>query len=109
LSCRLAKHYDGLPTHDRALTLLGNGFVIAGFGVCEIKRIYSSSHCPLAADFKITLNVAGETEIIEMCKEQYEGALSQIGMLMRYWPQFELKVEQLQSESKQPGGLGKIA
>ena len=77
--------------------------------MCEIKRISSSSHCPQAPDFKITLNVAGETEVIEVCQEHYEGALSHIGTLMRYWRQFELKVERLPSQSTQSNTLGKTA
>jgi len=77
--------------------------------VCEIKRISSSSHCPQAPDFKITLNIAGDTEVIEVREEHYEGALSDIGALMRYWRQFELKVERLTSESAQANSLGKTA
>lgn len=77
--------------------------------MCEIKRISSSSHCPQVADFKITLNIAGDTEVIEVCEEHYEGALSHIGTLMRYWRQFELKVERLTSESTKPSTLGKTA
>ena len=77
--------------------------------MCEIRRISSSSHCPQAPDFKITLNIAGDTEVIEVCEQHYEGALSHIGMLMRYWRQFELKVERLTSASELPDSLGKTA
>lgn len=77
--------------------------------MCEIKRLSSSSHCPQAADFRITLNISGDTEVIEVCEEHYEGALSHIGTLMRYWRQFELKVERLTSESAQGDALGKTA
>jgi len=77
--------------------------------MCEIKRLSSSSHCPQAPDFSITLNIAGDTEVIEVCEEHYEGALSHIGTLMRYWQPFELKVERLTSESAQPDALGKTA
>ena len=36
--------------------------------MCEIKRISSRSQGPQAPDFKITLNIAGDTEVIEVAK-----------------------------------------
>ena len=77
--------------------------------MCEIKRISSGSHCPQAPDFKITLNIAGETEVIEVCEGHYEGALSHIGTLMRYWRQFELRVQRLTSVATEPNILGQTA
>ena len=52
--------------------------------MCEIKRLSSGSQCPQVLDFKITLNIAGDTEVIEACEEHYESVLSHIGTLMRY-------------------------
>lgn len=80
--------------------------------MCDIKRISSSSHCPQASVFRITLNVAHDThdtEVLEVCKEHYEGALSAIGMLVQEMCPFELKVERLDSQSVRPNSTSKAA
>lgn len=77
--------------------------------MCDIKRVSSSSHCPQAPVFKITLNVANDTEVLEVCKDHYEGALSAIGMLVQELCPFELKVERLDSKSAQPNTANKAA
>lgn len=76
--------------------------------MCDIRRLSSTAHCSSPSVYKITVNLRDDLEIIEVCEEHYEGALSVIGTFVRAWCPFELKVERLAPQPA-PIRLGKIA